>query len=170
MAVTITGDGINYGTSGPTTAGTITNFTGGVYNAYWNDYVDAVSVDEAAIIEPGYAYAFDGEKYFKTEEYADERYFGMDSDTYGQGIGFGNEKTIRVPVSGFVLAYTDKKYKSGTPLTCTEGGILTEANAGILRNKPYLVIATYWKNEPGELIGDDFRKVKVNGRNWVKIR
>lgn len=171
MAVFIDGNGINYGTSGVSTAATITGFTNGVYNAYWSDYVDAVLVNEDAVIEPGYAYAFDGKKYFKTEKYADTRFFGMDSDTYGQGIGFEEGNMIRVPVAGFVLAYIDKEYEPGTPLTCTKKGILTEANEELLKSKPYMVIATYWRTEPNELLTDgESRIVKVNGRHWVKIK
>ena len=170
MAVTITGDGINYGSTGPSTAGTITGFSGGVYYAVWNDYVDIIPVDNDAVIEPGYAYAFDGEKYVKTREYGDSTFFGFDSDTYGHGIGFREGNVIKVPVAGFVLAYVDKEYESGTPLTCTEDGILTEADEELVKSKPYMVIATYWKKEEKEKISDGFRTVDVNGRHWVRIR
>ena len=34
---------------------------------------------------------------------------------------------------------------------------------------PERIIATYWKNEPADEWGSDSRKVKVNGRKWVKI-
>lgn len=171
MAVTITANGINYGTAGPSTAGTITGFSGGVYYAVWNDYVDMVPVNEDAVIEPGYAYAFDGKKYIKTREYGDSQFFGLDSDTYGHGIGYREgEKLLRVPVSGFALTYIDKEYEAGTPLTCTEGGLLTKASDELLEKRPYMVIATYWKKEEKEEITDGIRTVKVNGRHWVRVR
>lgn len=166
MAVTITNSGISCNTSGATISG----FTGGVWNAVWNDYVDAVPVNEEADIEPGYAYAFNGEKYFKTETYGDSSFFGFDSDTYGHGIGFRPGKIIRVPVAGFILAYVDKEYKPGTPLTCTKGGRLTELDANTLKDKPQSFIASYWKPEKEETITDGTKTVNVNGRHWVKVR
>ena len=60
--------------------------------------------------------------------------------------------------------------KVGTPLTCTEGGMLTEIKLEDMRDYPERIIATYWKNEPAEEWGSDTRKVKVNGRKWVKIK
>lgn len=170
MAVTITGDGINYGTTGPTTAATITGFTGGVWNAVWNDYVDVVPVNDDAVIEPGYAYIFDGEKYYKSEEYGDCRFFGFDSDTYGQGIGFREGNVIRVPVAGFILAYVDKEYRPGTPLTCTEGGRLTELGEDLLKADPKILVASYWKPEREPQISDGTRTIDVNGRHWVRVR
>ena len=35
---------------------------------------------------------------------------------------------------------------------------------------PEKIVATYWKDEPAEEWGSDNRKVKVNGRKWVKIK
>ena len=167
MAVTITQNGINYGTTGPSVVGGITGFSGGVYYAVWNDYVDMIPVNEDAVIEPGYAYAFDGEKYIKTREYGDPQFFGMDSDTYGHGIGYREGNIIKVPVAGFVLAYVDKEYPAGTPLTCTKDGKLTEALKDV---ESYLIVATYWKKEEKEEITDGEKTVIVNGRHWVKIR
>ena len=170
MAVTITSNGINYGTSGPSRAGAITGFSGGIQYAIWNDYVDAVLVNEDATIEPGYAYAFNGERYFKTTEYGDKRFFGFDSDTYGHMIGFRNEKIIKVPVAGFVLAYVDREYEPGTPLTCMKGGMLTKVKDEDLQTKPYIIVATYWKREKEKILTDGEKTVNVNGRHWVKVK
>ena len=35
---------------------------------------------------------------------------------------------------------------------------------------PEKIVATYWKDEPAEEWGTEERKVKVNGRKWVKIK
>lgn len=164
MAVYITKDGIGYGT-GPTLTGGITGFSGGVQYALWNDYVDVVPVNENADIIPGYAYAFDGSKYYRTTSQGDPNYFGLESDTYGLGIGFRDEKVMHVPVAGFALVYTDRVYEPGTKLTCTKDGILTAATF----EDHLQIIATFWKPETKEEISDGSRSVKVNGRNWVRV-
>ena len=48
--------------------------------------------------------------------------------------------------------------------------MLTEIKLEDKRDYPERIIATYWKNEPAEEWGSDTRKVKVNGRKWVKIK
>ena len=146
-------------------------YGGAVYGAVWNDLADAIPLGEGDIVEAGYCYGFDGEHYTKTSEYMQQSYIGIHSDTYGfkMGIEEGKEK-LDVAVSGFVLAYVDKEYLVGTPLTCTEGGILTEIKHKDKVEYPEMVIATYWKSEPNDEWGTDTRKVKVNGRKWVKIK
>ncbi len=74
-----------------------------------------------------------------------------------------------VAVAGFVLAYVDKEYKPGTPLTCTENGYLTEIKREDKIEYPERIVATYWKSEPADEWGSNSRKVKVNGRKWVKV-
>ena len=143
----------------------------GVYNAVWNDLADCIPVNDECKVEPGYCYCFDGEKYYKSTKYLDEGIIGIDSDTYGMNMGRKpNMNQMDVAVSGFVLAYVDKEYKPGTPLTCTENGYLTEIKKEDKIEYPEKIIATYWKNEPTEEWGTKERKVKVNGRKWVKIK
>lgn len=142
-----------------------------VYGAYWNDLADSIPLGEGDIVEPGYCYCFDGEHYTKTSKYMQQSYIGIHSDTYGFRMGFEKEKEkLDVAVSGFALAYVDKEYPVGTPLTCTKNGYLTEISKEDKRNNPEMVIAKYWKSEPNEEWGIDNRKVKVNGRKWVKIK
>ena len=142
----------------------------GVYNAVWNDLADCIPVDDECKVEPGYCYCFDGEKYYKATKYLDEGIVGIDSDTYGMNMGHKpNLNQMDVAVAGFVLAYVDREYKPGTPLTCTKNGYLTKIK---LRDKikyPERIVATYWKSEPADEWGSDSRKVKVNGRKWVRI-
>lgn len=141
-----------------------------VYGAVWNDLADAIPLGEGDIVEAGYCYCFDGEHYTKTSEYMQQSYIGIHSDTYGFKMGTeeGKEK-LDVAVSGFVLAYVDKEYPVGTPLTCTKDGFLTEIKHKDKVEYPEMVIAKYWKSEPNDEWGTDTRKVKVNGRKWVKV-
>lgn len=142
----------------------------GVYNAVWNDLADCIPVDDECKVEPGYCYCFDGEKYYKATKYLDEGIVGIDSDTYGMNMGHKpGLNQMDVAVAGFVLAYVDKEYKPGTPLTCTENGYLTEIKKEDKIEYPERIVATYWKSEPADEWGSDSRKVKVNGRKWVKV-
>ena len=142
----------------------------GVYNAVWNDLADCIPVDDECKVEPGYCYCFDGEKYYKSTKYLDEGIIGIDSDTYGMNMGRKpGLNQMDVAVAGFVLAYVDKEYKPGTPLTCTENGYLTEIKKEDKIEYPERIVATYWKSEPADEWGSDSRKVKVNGRKWVKV-
>lgn len=141
-----------------------------VTGAVFNDLADAIPVGEGDVLEAGYCYGFDGEHYTKTSEYMQKSYIGIHSDTYGFKMGHeeGKEK-LNVAVSGFVLAYVDKEYEVGTPLTCTEDGCLTEIKLEDKIRYPERIAATYWKNEPNEEWGPEGKKVKVNGRRWVKV-
>lgn len=141
-----------------------------VENAVWNDLSDSIPVDDDCELEHGYCYCFNGEKYTKSSRYLDEGIIGIHSDTYGFRMGAEEgRKKIDVAVAGFVLAYVDKEYKPGTPLTCTENGYLTEIRREDKIEYPERIVATYWKNEPAGEWGSDSRKVKVNGRKWVKV-
>lgn len=142
-----------------------------VYNAVWNDLADCIPVDEDAKIEAGYCYCFDGEKYYKSTKYMDEGIIGIQSDTYGMHMGKKeNVKQMDVAVAGFVLAYVDKEYPVGTPLTCGENGILTEIKKQDKIEYPERIVATYWKKETQEYWGSEKEKIIVNGRKWVKIK
>ena len=144
---------------------------GSVYNAVWNDFADCIPVNKEAIIEPGYCYCFDGEKYYKSTKYLEKGIIGIESDTYGIHIGHKPNLTqMDVAVSGFALAYVDKEYEPGTPLTCTENGYLTEIVKQDKIEYPERIVGTYWKPEPNEEWGSSDRKVKVNGRHWIKIK
>lgn len=142
-----------------------------VYNAVWNDLADCIPVDEECELTPGYCYCFDGEKYYKSSKYLDDGIIGIHSDTYGMHMGYkDNCKQMDVAVAGFVLAYVDKEYPAGTPLTCTENGYLTKIEKSDKIEYPEKIVATYWKNELSEYWGGEKDKIKVNGRKWVKIK
>ena len=142
-----------------------------VYNAVWNDLADCIPVDKDCELTPGYCYCFDGEKYYKSSKYLDDGIIGIHSDTYGMHMGYkDNCKQMDVAVAGFVLAYVDKEYPAGTPLTCTENGYLTKIEKSDKIEYPEKIVATYWKNESSEYWGGEKDKIKVNGRKWVKIK
>ena len=177
QTITAAGDVTSGSTSGALTVSTggiyaasgIKSATG-VYNAVWNDLADCIPVDDECKVEPGYCYCFDGEKYYKSTKYLDEGIIGIDSDTYGMNMGRKPDlNQMDVAVAGFVLAYVDKDYKPGTPLTCTENGYLTEIKREDKIEYPERIVATYWKSEPADEWGSNSRKVKVNGRKWVKV-
>lgn len=145
-------------------------YAAAVHNAIWNDLADCIPVDDECKVEPGYCYCFDGERYYKSTKYLDEGIIGIDSDTYGMNMGHKpNLNQMDVAVAGFVLAYVDKEYKPGTPLTCTENGYLTEIKKEDKIEYPERIVATYWKSESAEEWGSESRKVRVNGRKWVKV-
>lgn len=169
-------------TSGSITTGALTVSKGGiyaksgitsgtaVYNAVWNDLADCIPVDDECRVEPGYCYCFDGKRYYKSTKYLDEGIVGIDSDTYGMNMGHKpNLNQMDVAVAGFALAYVDKEYKPGTPLTCAENGYLTKIKLRDKLRYPERIVATYWKSEPADEWGSDDRRVKVNGRKWVKV-
>lgn len=143
-----------------------------VYNAVWNDIADWIEVPNETILEPGKCYVFDGKNYVFSKKYMDEGIIGIHSDTAGICMGHkGKQKELRVSVAGFVLAYVDKVYSPGTPLTCGENGILTEMKREDTIQYPEKLIATFWKDEPEKNWPKDHENaVTVNGRKWVKIR
>ena len=167
--------------SAPSTVGTI-NVGGGivasggiisnkVYNAVWNDLADSIPVNEDAILEPGYCYCFDGEKYYKSPNYLSDGIIGIHSDTYGMNMGSKpGIKQLDCAVAGFVLAYVDKEYPVGTPLTCTKDGKLTSIKKRDKIRNPEKIVATYWKSEPNNVWGPEGSEIFVNGRKWVKVR
>ena len=163
-SATLTGSGSDLTANGEFTASA-------VHGAVWNDLADSIPVDEDCNLEHGYCYCFDGEKYTKSSKYLDDGIIGIHSDTYGFKMGAEeNKKKMDVAVSGFVLAYVDKEYPPGTPLTCAENGYLTKIELEDKMKYPEKIVATYWKKEPAEEWGTEERKVKVNGRKWVKIK
>lgn len=142
----------------------------GIHGAVWNDLADSIPVDEDCVLEAGYCYCFNNEHYTKSSRYLDDGIIGIHSDTYGFQMGNeADKKKMDVAVAGFALAYVDKDYKPGTPLTCTENGYLTEIKREDKIEYPERIVATYWKSEPADEWGSNSRKVKVNGRKWVKV-
>ena len=93
---------------------------------------------------------------------------GIYSDTYGMSVGsnaYGSNNSVPVAVAGFALAYVDKEYKPGTPLTVKSRGRLTKA--GLFRrifNKKSIV-GYFDRKETNDL----YVSTHVNGRSWIKV-
>lgn len=142
-----------------------------VYGAVWNDLVDCIEVDDECELEYGRCYAYSNGKFTKTSKYAEKSYIGIHSDTSGFEMGDkGDVKQLKSSVAGYVLAYVDAEYPSGTPLTCSKNGVLTKAHFLTKILHPEMVIATYWKNEPKFVWGAEGNEIEVRGRHWVRIK
>lgn len=141
-----------------------------VYNAVWNDLADCIEIPNDVELEFGYAYCFDGENYYKSSKYLDDGFIGLHSDTAGFQMGWKPEKhQLHSAVAGFVLAYVDREYKTGTPLTITENGLLTAIKEEDISRNYHKIVATFWKKELSDEWGPENQKVRVNGRMWVKV-
>ena len=144
---------------------------GKVYHAVWNDISDAIEVQDTLKTDPGYCYFFDGKEYHRTDKYCQKGIIGIHSDTAGSVLGRkGKHKELDISVGGFVLAYVDKEYAPGTPLTSAPNGRLTKMGLISRILHPERLVATYWKKETNKEWGDETHKVEVNGRHWVKVR
>lgn len=141
-----------------------------VWNAVWNDYADFQRLNDKLVY---------GKVYFDTIEGAricNQRcqmsVIGVASDTFGHSVGSGSNYGYEVPiaVAGWVLAYTDKEYPCGTPLTNDENGNLTEMTLEEKMKYPERLVGIYKKRELNEFFGPEHKKVKVDGRHWVKVK
>ena len=142
-----------------------------VWGCVWNDLADCIDVPESTDLEYGYCYCFDGKNYYKSTVYLDDGIIGIHSDTAGFHMGKREDgKQMSVAVAGFVLAYVDKEYPVGTPLTCKENGILTKLKEEDISKNPHKIVGTFWKTEPCEKWGLEGKEVEVNGRMWVKVK
>ena len=140
-------------------------YAGAVHNAVWNDLADCIEVPEDTDLEFGYCYTWNGDKVEKTSRKS-KNYIGIHSNTAGLFMGEKPTKTIQTAVAGFALAYVDKIYPEGTPLTWSDNGKLTKCTVLKRVLHPERVIATFYKEEKQE----SWHGVKVNSRHWVKIR
>ena len=155
-------------TGGIIATGTIT--ASEVYNSVWNDLADCIEVPEDTVLEHGYCYCFDGKRYYKSEKYLEDCILGIHSDTFGFKMGVKKTKTLDVAISGFVLAYVDKEYPCGTPLTCSVDGYLTEMKLDDKIKYPEKIVGIYWKPETSETWGTEGKEISVNGRHWIKVK
>jgi len=159
------------GTSDPTNS-TRLNYDGyfyatKVYNAVYNDIADFQKVDDEVVYGKAYRLTETGAKI--CNERCQLGVVGICSDTFGFGVGISGEGFAPFAVSGWVLAYVDKTYAPGTPLTCDEDGNLTEMTPEEKRNYPERLIAIYDRPETAEFWGPN-DEVRVNGRHWVKVK
>jgi hypothetical protein len=146
--------------------------SGTVSGAVYNDYADFLESEEEIEynIEYGKVYCKTKMGFELSKKYCQMNMVGIASDTYGisTGIKYGTEAKKEIPfaVSGIVLAYVDRIYDNGTPLTSNKNGYLTKIRLLDKILHPERIIATFYKEESGEV----WHKRKVNGRCWVKVR
>ena len=140
-------------------------YAGAVHNAVWNDLADCIEVPEDTDLEFGYCYSWNGNKVEKTSRKS-KNCIGIHSNTAGLFMGEKPVRTIQAAVAGFALAYVDKIYPEGTPLTWSDDGKLTKCTVLKRVLHPERVIATFYKEEKQE----SWHGVKVNNRHWVKVR
>ena len=130
-----------------------------VYGAVWNDLADAMEVPEDTELEAGRCYLLSDEGcYLPKDRYGVPV---IHSDTFGFLMGEKEgKKCINAAVAGFVLAFVDKPYRSGTPLTYSDDGSLTVAGDNDL------VVGLYYKQENEPV----WNGVEVNNRHWIRVR
>jgi hypothetical protein len=138
-----------------------------VYGAVGNDFADELEgFSEETMPIPGYAYAMTGKGIMLTDEYAQKGVIGVLSDSasfVAKNKNVGGKKGA-FSVAGFVLAYVDREYPIGTPLTCTKWGKLTRANWIVRLFHSERILGTYLK-KMGVFWGD----TPTRGRALVKV-
>lgn len=141
-----------------------------IWNAVWNDYADFQLLDDRLEFGKCYVDTKSGAKVATTR--CQLGVIGIASDTFGMAVGQGHTQKTEVPIAvcGWVLAYVDKEYPTGTPLTNDTHGNLTEMTLQEKRDFPERIVAIYKKPEPAAEFGDDVAKIKVNGRHWVMVK
>lgn len=142
---------------------------GGVWNALWNDYADFQQLKGELIPGKCYVDTCDGAEICSAR--CQLSVIGIASDTFGMVVGNGRyEREVPIAVSGWVLAYVDKEYPCGTPLTNDKDGNLTEITMSEKHDFPERIIAIYKKPEASENFGAEGRIIKVDNRHWVKVK
>lgn len=143
-------------------------YASAVHNAVWNDLVDCIEVPEGTELDYGYCYALTPTSCEKTSKRAQKgAILAIHSNTAGFIMGEkANKPTIEMALAGFVLAYVDKIYKTGTPLTCTKNGYLTKMNWFERLFRRDALVGYFYKEET-EI---QWHTIDVSGRHWVKIK
>jgi hypothetical protein len=158
-----------------TTSGSASNTPKGhlkaekVWNAVWNDYADFQLLNDELIPGKCYFDTADGAKICDTR--CQLSVIGIASDTFATAVGTRDDiPQVPIAVAGWALAYVDKEYPCGTPLTNNENGELTEMTLEEKRDYPERLVAIYKRQEMQEEFGTESSKIKVDGRHWVKVK
>ncbi|MFN3455068.1 MAG: hypothetical protein ACK41T_08935 [Pseudobdellovibrio sp.] len=141
-----------------------------VWNAVWNDYADFQKLNDKLVYGMCYRDTFEGA--ILCTERCQKSVIGIATDTFGMAVGQGVHPDAQVPiaVAGWVLAFVDKEYECGTPLTNDEKGYLTEMTLQEKRDYPERLVAIYKKKELNLTFGTEGKEIQVNGRHWVKVK
>jgi hypothetical protein len=140
-----------------------------VWNSVWNDYADFQLLNDELI--PGKCYLDTADGARICTKRCQLSVIGIATDTFAQAVGLRNDqKQIPIAVAGWALAYVDKEYPCGTPLTNDENGNLTEITLEEKRNYPERIVGIYKRKEQDIEFGTEGSKIKVDGRHWVKVK
>lgn len=142
-----------------------------IWNAVWNDIADFQLLSDRLEFGRCYYDTKDGARI--CTERCQMSVIGIASDTFGFGVGANSSPTnIQVPIAigGWVLAYVDKEYECGTPLTNDEFGGLTEMTRNEKMEYPERIVAIYKRKEMDKEWGPENNKIQVNDRHWVKVK
>lgn len=141
-----------------------------VYNAVYNDFADYTDLAPGQQSLPGCCYVMTENGAKVSDKKCEQGVIGIASDLYGMAVGQRHDrKQVPISIGGYVLAFVDKQYKPGTPLTSGKKGILTEMSKRMKKLYPERLVATYMKKEPRRRWGDKPIRVNVWGRHWVKV-
>lgn len=162
--------GTFYGGSTNPTESTFLNYDGyfkatRVYNAVWNDFADFQKTSDQIIY--GKVYYHNGDDLSICNKHCQKSVVGIASDTHGQAVGHvDGENQVPIAVAGWVLAYVDKEYESGTVLVNDKDGGLTKARLLEKIFYPERIVAIYQSKEKSSI----WNGIEVNNRTWVKIK
>lgn len=142
-----------------------------IWNAVWNDIADFQLLCDRLEYGRCYYDTKDGARI--CNERCQMSVIGIASDTFGFGVGSNASPTnpqVPIAVAGWVLAFVDKEYECGTPLTNDEFGNLTEMTRQEKMEYPERMVAIYKRKEMDKEWGPTGNKIQVNNRHWVKIK
>lgn len=154
-----------------TSGGNVSGF-GRVYNAVWNDYADFIKVENFHGVPGKCYYVSKNGEITTTDRYCQKGTLGIHSDTFGYCPGGlnperdHNSQGLVLGVAGFVLAYVDNDYATGTPLCSGANGYLTKMKIKDRILHPERLVGVYFRPEKEKT----YNGVLVKDRAWIKIK
>lgn len=139
-----------------------------IYNAIYNDIVDFHDLNDELLSGKCYYDTPNGAKICNRR--CKKGIIGMASDTYGFALGSPHKSKVPIAIGGWVLAFVDKKYETGTVLTNDKKGNLTKMKWWEKLFHPERIAGIYHKKEENEFWGPKENNIKVNGRHWIKVK
>jgi hypothetical protein len=140
-----------------------------VWNAVWNDLADYQPLNDELVFGKCYYDTLEGARL--CTERCQKSVIGIASDSFGFAVGVNDFRQVPIAIAGWVLAYVDKEYEPGTPLTNNEQGILTEMTKEEKSEFPERIVGIYKRKEYQEKWGPaEESMVEVDGRHWVKVK
>ena len=137
-----------------------------IWNSVWNDIADFRKLDDKLVYGKCYYDTLLGAKVCNKR--CKKSVIGVASNTFGQALGYLGNTSIPIAISGWVLAYVDKEYEMGTPLTNDKRGNLTEITLEEKQNYPERLLAIY-RNKETDILWGPNKEISVDNRHWVKV-